>query len=187
MEIPSSPDPVDEPQAYQQHLLGLLGDDDPAAVQTSSPSAWRELVEDAGDLVAARPIPGEWSVVECLGHAVHAEIVMSGRYRWVLAQDEPPLIGYDQDRWVERLAPAQEPPEALLLVLERLRVANVELWRRTPEDRRARVGLHAERGPESYDLAFRMIAGHDRFHMAQARRALAAVRGSSDDSSAPLV
>jgi hypothetical protein len=34
------------------------------------------------------------------------------------------------------------------------------------------VGLHAERGPESFDLLFRMIAGHDRFHLAQARRAL---------------
>jgi hypothetical protein len=36
--------------------------------------------------------------------------------------------------------------------------------------------MHAERGPETYDLSFRMIAGHDRFHLAQARRALAAVR-----------
>jgi hypothetical protein len=38
------------------------------------------------------------------------------------------------------------------------------------------VGIHAERGPESYDLSFRMIAGHDRLHQAQARRAIDAVR-----------
>ena len=30
---PTSPDPIVEPQAYQQHLLALLGDDDPAEVQ----------------------------------------------------------------------------------------------------------------------------------------------------------
>ena len=36
--------------------------------------------------------------------------------------------------------------------------------------------MHAERGPESSDLTFRMIAGHDRFHVAQARRALDAIR-----------
>jgi hypothetical protein len=36
--------------------------------------------------------------------------------------------------------------------------------------------MHQERGPESYDLAFRMIAGHDRLHVAQAERALAEVR-----------
>jgi hypothetical protein len=37
--------------------------------------------------------------------------------------------------------------------------------------------MHEERGPESFDLLFRMIAGHDRFHLAQARRALEAVSG----------
>ena len=35
--------------------------------------------------------------------------------------------------------------------------------------------MHAERGPESFDLSFRLIAGHDRFHVAQAGRALNAV------------
>jgi hypothetical protein len=39
--------------------------------------------------------------------------------------------------------------------------------------------MHAERGPESVDLTFRLMAGHDRFHLAQARRALDAVRASS--------
>jgi hypothetical protein len=36
--------------------------------------------------------------------------------------------------------------------------------------------VHAERGNESFDLLFRMIAGHDRFHLAQGRRALEAAR-----------
>ena len=53
-----------------------------------------------------------------------------------------------------------------------MRAANIELWRRSSGEQRARVGSHAERGPESYDLSFRMIAGHDRFHLRQAREAL---------------
>jgi hypothetical protein len=36
--------------------------------------------------------------------------------------------------------------------------------------------MHRERGPESYELTFVLIAGHDRFHLAQAGRALALVR-----------
>ncbi len=44
-----SPDPVSEPQAYQQHLLGLLGDDDPAVVQAATPAALRGLIDEAGD------------------------------------------------------------------------------------------------------------------------------------------
>ena len=101
--------------------------------------------------------------------------MVSGRYRWIVAHDEPPLIGYDQDLWVDRLHHGQDDPEALLETWEALRSANLALWARSTEQERARVGLHAERGPESYDLTVRLMAGHDRFHLDQARRALAAL------------
>ena len=176
MSAMASPDPISDPSGYQQHLLGLLGPDDPGGVQASSPAAWRALLEEAGDRVRERPEPDEWSVLECLGHAADAEIVYAGRYRWILAHDEPPLIGYDQDLWVRRLRHGDDDPAELLSIFESLRAANLALWARTSEDERARVGMHAERGPESLDLSFQLIAGHDRFHLAQARRALDAVR-----------
>jgi hypothetical protein len=172
-----SPDPVAEPQAYQALLLSLVGDDDPAEVQASTPAALRPLVKDAGDGIRTRPEPSEWSVLECLGHIHDAEIVYAGRYRWILAHFEPPLIGYDQDLWVERLRHGDADAEALLTVFDALRAANLALWARADASERARVGIHAERGPESFDLSFRMIAGHDRFHLDQARRAVVAIRG----------
>jgi hypothetical protein len=136
------------------------------------------MLDAAGGLAAVRPEPDEWSVVECLGHAVDAEVVTAARYRWILAHDEPPLLGYDQDLWVDRLhAGRHDDPEDLLALLEPLRRANVALWRRSSDEERARVGVHAERGRESFDLLFRILAGHDRFHLAQARRALDAVAG----------
>ena len=110
----SSPDPISDPQGYQQHLLGLLGDDDPAEVQAATPARLRTLLDEAGDDLRAVPEPGEWSVFGCLAHLTDAEVVMSARYRWVLAQDEPPLVGYDQDLWVDHLhtEAAQESPES---------------------------------------------------------------------------
>lgn len=179
-----SPDPVDDPHGYQRHLLGLLGEDDPAVVQHATPGAWHTMVDLAGPHLHAAPAEGEWSVFGCLAHTVDAEIVMSGRYRWVMAHDEPPLLGYDQDLWVQRLhargtaGTAAESAEDLLAVFDALRQANLAMWRRSSDDERARVGLHDERGPESYDLAFRMLAGHDRFHLRQARGTLAVVVGS---------
>jgi hypothetical protein len=171
-----SPDPVDEPAEYRQHLLGLLGDDDPAEVQRGTPAALRALVHDAGDRIGVRPEPAEWSVLECLGHILDAEIVCAGRYRWILAHDRPPLVGYDQDRWVERLHHDRDEPGDLLDLFDALRSANLALWAGTSPEERARVGIHAERGPESFELTFRLLAGHDRFHVDQARRALDAVR-----------
>ncbi len=174
-----SPDPVGDPAGYQRHLLGLLGDDDPATTQASTSAALRAVVEEAGDLLRERPEPDEWSVLECVGHIADAELVSSARYRWIVAHDEPPLIGYDQDLWVRRLHHGRDDPDELLALFEALREANLTMWARSTAEERARVGMHQERGPESYDLTFRIIAGHDRFHLDQARRALDALRPAS--------
>jgi hypothetical protein len=74
-----TPDNLADPQGYQRHLVGLVGYDDPATVQASAVAAWRAMVTEAGPDLRARPAPAEWSVLECLGHAVDAELVMSGR------------------------------------------------------------------------------------------------------------
>lgn len=176
--IDSSPDPIDAPKAYQDLLVGLVGADDPAEVQAATPEHLRALIAEAGPDLRTRPAASEWSVLECVAHISDAELVVSGRYRWILAHDEPELIGYDQDLWVNHLHQPSEEPDVLLALFEPLRRANLGLWDRTPVEARSRFGIHRERGPESYELTFTLIAGHDRFHIAQAERALELVRAS---------
>jgi hypothetical protein len=172
----TSPDPVTEAAAYQRHLLDALGTDDPAEALASTQERIRRLVAEARNDLRTRPEPGEWSVLQCIDHVADAELVYAARYRWILAQDEPELIGYDQDLWVDRLHGADEDVDTLLATFEVLRAENLALWERTAPEDRARVGIHRERGRESIELLFRLIAGHDRIHLDQADRALAAVR-----------
>jgi hypothetical protein len=172
----TSPDPVAAARAYQEFVLAALGDDDPAVVQAGTPDAIRALVAEAGSDVRTKPEPGEWSVLECIAHLADGELVVSTRYRWIVAQDEPPIAGYDQALWVANLRHADDEPEDLLALFEALRSSNLALWARFGATHGDRIGRHSERGPESYDLTFRLAAGHDRVHLAQARRALDAVR-----------
>src|SRR2546423_15113789 len=109
----TSPDPVAEGRAYQQLLLTLLGEDDPAAVQQGTEAALRSVLRDAGPELRRRPAPTEWSVMELLGHLADAEIAMPGRYRWTVSQDQPPLLGYAQDQWVPRLRHNADQPGQL--------------------------------------------------------------------------
>jgi hypothetical protein len=169
-------DPVAAPNAYRELILGMLGDRDPLAVQEAMPGELRRLVADAGDDLRTRPAAGEWSVLELVGHAIDAELVLSTRYRFILAEDTPPIQPYDQDHWATRMRHNDADPEDLLAPFEALRRSNLALWRATPAEDRARYGIHAERGPESYELTFRLTAGHDLFHLDQARQTLAAVR-----------
>lgn len=168
----ATPDPVEEAAEYQRFLLAKLGDDDPAEVQAEAPSALRAIVREAADRLRVRPAPSEWSVLEVAGHMLDAEVIASARYRWILSEEQPRLVGYDQELWMERLRHPDEDPEELLASFGALRNANLSLWARATEEDRARLGLHEERGPESYELTFRLIAGHDRNHLAQARDAL---------------
>ena len=172
-------DPVAASNEYRQALLDLLGKQDPAEVIARLPDEVQRVVDEAGDLLRTRPAPGEWSVIELVGHLVDAEIVLANRYRWILAHDEPRIMSYDQDLWVERLHHRDGDPAEMLALLKALIRSHIQLWERTSEAERARVGLHEERGPESFELSFRMLAGHGLFHLAQMRRTLADVAGQS--------
>lgn len=171
-----SPDPVAQASAYQQMLLSLLGADDPAEVQGETVERVREMIDRSGDELRRRPAEGEWSVLELVGHLVDAELVGAARYRWMLSHDAPELIGYDQDRWVARLRHNEDEPAELVALFLALRQANLALWRRSSAAERQRFGMHAERGAESFDLLFRMLAGHDRFHLEQMRATLGQLR-----------
>ena len=169
-------DPVRSPEAYRRQLLDLLGDEDPAVVQAATVARLRELVGEAGDDLRTRPEPGEWSVLECIGHLVDSELTTAARVRWIVSEEQPDIVGYDQDLWVDRLRHRDDDPGDLIALFDALRSANLRLWSQRPVGDRERVGIHRERGPESYGMIVRLAAGHDRFHIAQAERALAAVR-----------
>jgi DinB superfamily len=81
-----------------------------------------------------------------------------------------------QDQWVARLRHNDDQPDELLAAFAGVRAANLALWSRTSAGDRERVAMHAERGPESYELMFRMLAGHDCFHLNQMRETLRQLR-----------
>jgi hypothetical protein len=85
----------------------------------------------------------------------------------VAAHDRPPIPGYDQDLFVERLGVGNTTTEELLADFEMARAVNLGLLTRLPDEAFARVGVHAERGEESIDTMVAMYAGHDRVHLEQ--------------------
>jgi hypothetical protein len=166
--------------AYRQMLFDLVGEDDPAEVQAETPALLRERVARAtqAGVLRARPEPTEWSVAGLVGHLLDGEIFGSARYRWILGHDRPALEGYDQDLVANASDHEASDAETLVNAWEGLRRANLALWARSTPEQRAREGVHMERGPSTFEVLFREIAGHDRFHLAQIDRTLLAVTPS---------
>ena len=177
-------DPVNEPDAYRRMLLGALGEGDPVVVLGGGPAAARQVIEASGSLLRLRPEAGEWSVLECLAHMTDSDLIAGARMRWIAAEDEPDIVGYDQALWVSELRQNEDDPDLLLATFSTLRRWNLDFWARLPVASRGRVGRHRERGAESIDLTFRLMAGHDLIHLDQARRALAVARDMPEAANA---
>src|SRR3954470_10755967 len=95
---------ADHAAAYTRAILDLLGDREPVAVLREMLSALPRAIAGLTPSQLRRPErDGKWSIGQILQHLADSEVVGAWRMRLILAQDRPPLTGYDQDLWAERL------------------------------------------------------------------------------------
>jgi len=145
-----------------------LGEDDPVEVMADTPGRLRRLVRGLTEKqLAKRPAPGKWSIREIVAHLADGEVILGSRYRLIGAHDRPPIAGYDQDAFVEKLGVASAATADLIDDFAMARAVNLGLLERLPGAAWDRVGLHAERGEESIRKMVHMYAGHDRHHLLQ--------------------
>jgi len=170
---------VDSPQERAQYagaILDLLGDKDPLNVLRQTPAVITRSIETMSRDQLRRPEgPGKWSMVQVLQHLADSDLVWGWRVRLILAHDRPPITGYDQDLWAERLRYADADPDEALAMFALLRRGNIKLIDRASPADLKRVGVHAERGEESIEYLIRLYAGHDLLHLRQIDRISAAV------------
>jgi len=156
---------------YVESLLALLGDRDPIAVQRELVPALRRLLDGLDDAALRRPeASGKWSIAQVVEHLTDQEIVNAFRIRSTVAEDEPELRGYDQDRWASRLRYGAAPFAEVLDELEAVRRRNLRLYAALTPEEMQRFGRHAERGAERVDHLLRLTAGHDLVHRRQIER-----------------
>lgn len=169
---------AEQARAYTSAILGLLGDRNPLEVLERTATALRQAIDGLSPRQIAEPeSPGKWSMGQVLQHLADSDLVWGYRVRMVLAHDRPPLTGYDQDLWAERLRYDRAEPGQALQDFETLRRANLRLLQRASPEDLQRVGVHAERGEESVEHMVKLYAGHDLLHLQQLdriRRAVAA-------------
>jgi len=168
---------IEQAREYTAAILDLLGTRDPFDVLQHTADAIRSAIAGASDAQLSQPeSPGKWSLRHVVQHLADSELVWGYRLRLVLAQERPPLTGYDQDLWSQRLHYERAPIGEALDRFAVLRRSNLRLLVDASPDDLQRVGLHAERGEESVGHMIRLYAGHDLLHLRQLARIREAVK-----------
>ena len=157
--------------------------DDAPALSALPPATVADLLEASATVVVAelgalgeeggwRPVPGEWSANECVGHLIEAERRgFAGRIRTILATDRPDIPA-DLETW-DPPAVAEARRDHLRSAAELaagfadLRRDGVALVRTLRVDDLARVGMHPHVGPLRVDEVLGEWVHHDRNHIRQ--------------------
>lgn len=125
-----------------------------------------------------RPGEGKWSAHEVICHCADSETNGAGRIRYLVAEEAPVIVGYDQDAWAAKLDYHQHPLAAALAAVEGVRENTAALLRRLPEAAWSREGRHTESGRYTAEDWLRSYAEHLEKHSRQIERNLAAWKAS---------
>ena len=133
---------------------------------------WRGLATGLDrELLARPPAPGEWSALQCLGHATDTEAtVFAARVRAVLA-GQPEVENYDPDTQSTPIT-ADTDPAAMAERHAALRAENLALLGTVTEADLDRTARHSELGVFTLRELLNEWAAHDLMHVVQAERAV---------------
>ncbi len=159
--------------SYISETLALLGDRDPLDILADMPGWITSRIDDLPEPALSIPEgPGQWSITQVLAHLADTELAFGWRARLLLTEERPLLQAFDEGRWADRFAYADANPVEAFHAFAMLRTWNFRVWASATPLELERIGLHAQRGEESFGFLRRLVAGHDLRHQRQITRIL---------------
>jgi hypothetical protein len=123
----------------------------------------------------ARPAPGKWNAREIVHHLADSEMTSAIRLRRLLAENQPLIVGYDQEEFARTLH-YDRPIAESLAAFRAARSSTTEILQRMTDAEWARTGTHSETGAYSVTRWLEIYAEHAHGHADQIVRARAAAR-----------
>src|SRR5258708_2950849 len=117
---------VSAPQAYREKMFNLVGDRNPLEVMAQTPSTLGDIAgKHSATVLRTRPFEGKWTPNEIIGHLTDSEWVYGYRLRLILCEDDPAILGPNQDFWVAALRHNEREPLDLVEIFRTLRQFNL--------------------------------------------------------------
>jgi uncharacterized damage-inducible protein DinB len=117
------------------------------------------------DDLLARPGPGAWSIQELVVHVVDSDCVAADRMKRVIAEENPPLVAFDESRWAAELFPHEQSLDDALQIFVAGRRQMTRILRRLPVAAFQRTGVHNERGLVTLEQIVQTFVQHLEHHL----------------------
>ena len=115
--------------------------------------------------VLARPVPGKWSTMECVGHLADTEIFFTDRIVRTIALDHPLLMSSDEKFYIERLDYQSFDLDEQLALFTALRRHAVRILRSQPPEAWRRTAVHSGSGLLTLRQLVLQAVRHLRHHL----------------------
>ncbi len=143
----------------------------------AGPAGFRAAVAAvSAEALSWRPAPNEFSAHEVAVHCADSETNAHARLRYLLAEKDPVIFGYDPMHWATEFDYAAHPLDVALATIDAVRANTAALLRRLPDAAWTKEGRHTESGRYTAEDWLRIYAQHLEEHTEQVQRAAAAWR-----------
>jgi uncharacterized damage-inducible protein DinB len=117
------------------------------------------------DDLAARPVPGTWSIQQIVLHVMDSDLISSDRMKRVIAEETPTLIGFDETAFARALFYDALDAATAADVFAKNRRLTSEILGRVPEEAFERFGTHNERGRVTLTQLVQGMVDHLEHHL----------------------
>lgn len=138
----------------QSEYMTMMQGDDGSLSNAELVAVYEQGIEELRSAVAgmtpeqvlARPVPGKWSTVECVGHIADTEIFFTDRIVRTIAMDRPLLMSPDENLYIERIDYQSFDLDEQLSLFTALRRHAVRILKAQPPEAWSRTAVHSESG-----------------------------------------
>ena len=92
------------------------------------------------------PKLGKWTIQQVVIHLMDSDLIGVDRMKRMIAEDNPALIGYDENKFAKNLFYHEQSAADAVTILSLNRKNFAEVLRRVPDSTFTRTGTHNERG-----------------------------------------
>ena len=108
---------------------------------------------------------GRWSIQQVVLHLMDDELIWTSRMKNVIAEENPPIAGFDESRFASRLFYEEQDAQMAVEILQLNRRQFSSVLRNLPEAAFQRTGQHVDLGPFTLEQAIVWTIEHLDHHI----------------------